>query len=807
MLYRLPLVLLVCVVTGSLVMSISAAAQDDQVQPPGPDLLDPVMSADGWQISNGAQGKYRRDRDGRGNDGGNEGGAEGGFLELRLPEQPPEGAPESDYVYGLLAPAAQLTLKQPLDVSGWDIMVMEIEQTGDDDVALGLHLRDAEGVSNFQFPALFRGKGEVTRLFLDLKWLGDTWDATTLTSVMFSKYFSENDERFKVLRLRPADHAITRVWDVQDRVDALEDPSSEEQDMRERAKRMEAAYWSGPTDGPPLGPAIEALEAELNASVTARVQAAAKAHAEEVGEQDYVTVVASSMERLPLVQSHHQAVKGRPWSGYGFAEQAVLEAAGNEHESVQVALLPLGEPLRGVTWEVSPLRHESGATVPTRARLVGYVRTMPITRYTVSPPNPMWRADVVLDFIDKVDEVPGDELLPIWVTADVPVDAPAGEYVGELMIRAQGIEARRVPIRLEVWPFSLPEKPALRTALRINGGWLGKVYGQSKMSQVLPAFEDLMLKEYGMDPGIIYRGKPPPWSEERLRELVEAGLPGINLTYINSGPEKLPPLFPAIDEYLKVIDKVEGARELVYFYGFDEWGKRGWPQLYRTVEALKERYPDIPVMSTMRSTSFGTEFEKGQDPIDIHVPRINTYAENAHKVPAARENGSDVWYYTCVHPDHPYPNLYIEYPLIESRILLGSLAAKYRPGGFLYYSNNRWMGNDKPITTGPRTDWDPHSFRGTNGDGSFTYAGPEGAIGSLRLENMRDGMEDLAYYQMLRERLGGSKDASPAEAEVPAEVLESGRGILAGPGGACRRAAARCGADRRGGSAAAVSEL
>ena len=111
----------------------------------------------------------------------------------------------------------------------------------------------------------------------------------------------------------------------------------------------------------------------------------------------------------------------------------------------------------------------------------------------------------------------------------------------------------------------------------------------------------------------------------------------------------------------------------------------------------------------------------------------------------------------------------MDYPLIESRLITGALAAKYRPGGLLYYATDRWITESRPITTGPRTGFNPSGYIGTNGDGILFCPGRDGPIASLRLENMRDGIEDLAYYHLLRERLG---DEAP-EAEVPGKVAAS----------------------------------
>ena len=117
----------------------------------------------------------------------------------------------------------------------------------------------------------------------------------------------------------------------------------------------------------------------------------------------------------------------------------------------------------------------------------------------------------------------------------------------------------------------------------------------------------------------------------------------------------------------------------------------------------------------------------------------------------ARAAGKQVWWYICCGPHHPHANMFIEYPAIEGRLLMGAMTAKQRPDGFLYYQISIWNSR-KPITSGPFTDWDPRSWTTYHGDGSWTCVGPDGMpLPTIRLENFRDGLEDYAYALILEE--------------------------------------------------------
>lgn len=97
--------------------------------------------------------------------------------------------------------------------------------------------------------------------------------------------------------------------------------------------------------------------------------------------------------------------------------------------------------------------------------------------------------------------------------------------------------------------------------------------------------------------------------------------------------------------------------------------------------------------------------------------------------------------------------MFVEFPAIEGRLLMGAMTAKQRPDGFLYYEISIWNSRH-PITSGPFTDWDPRSWTTYHGDGSWTCVGPDGIpVPTVRLENFRDGLEDYAWFRILEETL------------------------------------------------------
>jgi len=471
-------------------------------------------------------------------------------------------------------------------------------------------------------------------------------------------------------------------------------------------------------------------------------------YAQKTGAEGFVTAIESSMQKVFLEASRLEAPLG---------DTIRMKAARNERESAQVVILPFEGDLKEVHWELEPPRGALGAQIPATVRLVGYVDCK-APSYSVSHTG--WWPDPLIEMIQSVSKVPRGEVLPLWVSVDVPASAPAGTYIGSLSIAAEGIPSQEVELQLEVWDFELPEHTHLRTALSFRS-LSSRLYPEEKLKKMTRKYEDWMLEQHYLNPGNIYSGGPPEWDEDRLRALVKQGLNAVNLAYFNAPRE---PHFDEagywksyeekvrrIEDYLPVVEAA-GARDLCYIYCFDERPSSQLDVVFETARRLKARWPDIEIMTTAYDRNFGLDREDGKY-VDIWVPLTPYFDQNADKIKEARQAGRSIWWYICISPKYPFANWFVEYPAIEARLIMGAMTAKYEPEGFLYYAVNRWPLNDRVIQAGPRTQWNPASYKINNGDGSVMCAGPEGPLSTIRLENIRDGIEDYECYLLLRDLL------------------------------------------------------
>lgn len=430
-----------------------------------------------------------------------------------------------------------------------------------------------------------------------------------------------------------------------------------------------------------------------------------------------------------------------------------LAAAQHERESFQIAVAPLQRDLRDVKISVGPLAGEGGRTLSADAidvELVAFTQTIQKPGYKVDYVG--WWPDPIIADPRPVDVVVG-EVQPWWVRVRVPRDQAPGRYTGSITVEATGMSAVSFDLAVQVHGFAVPPHTPLPTAINYLhnkkeafidrpyiGGW-DRWHGGLKFDHAD------FLADYYITLDSIYRfpgGKDEPSGLdmeiiEHLREQNRLG-PFCIGYYFSDQPEKL----NEFREYYEQV-KAAGLENYTYIYGYDEQGKWSHPLIANAGKWFRENFP-----GTLSLTTAGV-------PLDLpglegHIP-INAAYYRDRADDARTQLGKQVWWYTCVWPPHPYPNLFLEYQPMDTRVLMGAMTAFNQPDGFLYYSTS-WFNDNTGIDEYPYTDWDPVTFPNSHGDGRILYIDPEGQlISSMVLENYRDGLEDLAYHMILQHQL------------------------------------------------------
>ena len=430
-------------------------------------------------------------------------------------------------------------------------------------------------------------------------------------------------------------------------------------------------------------------------------------------------------------------------------KEAVLSLGLNEKESVQVVVEPIDDRLRDVTVEASDLVTEDGAKIPADriARdLVAFVRTVRKTDACLDYVG--WHPDPLIQNAKPVYVLVGDRQSWMVRVRTLATDKP-GTYRGTIAVKSAGNAPVEIPLVAKVRPFTLPNHAPIPTSITYEG------FGTSKMTSDPERWKTLrfqhadMLADHLINMDDIYRNPDPtknkPIDWEVIDYLNKKGqLVGINLGYFYSAKDSMIEAFRPNYEKAKEL----GLLDKVYIYGFDERPRGEYKSIQEACEKFRKAYPEVLVMVTAQDHSYG--FEPPMKDLTAWCPIINRFNPDLAK--EAHAKNRRIWWYTCNWPRYPYPDVYVDYPGTDLRMLLGAMAHKYKPDGFLYFHSVIWAKSDREhgIDSYPYTRWDPWNFVSTNGDGSLFDIDSEGRlVATLRTESYRDGLEDLAALMIL----------------------------------------------------------
>jgi glycosyl hydrolase family 123/cellulose/xylan binding protein with CBM9 domain len=360
------------------------------------------------------------------------------------------------------------------------------------------------------------------------------------------------------------------------------------------------------------------------------------------------------------------------------------------------------------------------------------------------------------DFIDK------DTTRRYWITVSVPENASPGIYKGEILFSADGISPRTIPVSFRVLPFHLNEPE------NTNIVWWAR-HGHK-----YPLRKDAVdMKEHGM-----------------TTLLAEVSVPTRDRKVDDKDIEKMA---DSLDEFLKIHkelgfrDKMIGGhsnhcivfqwdnkikwfrmyppsealdKEFLSVYKrlyIDEAKKRNWPEILhypfdepggarpellkptgRYLKLLKNKFPQLKTWVT-----FGGGIAQGYDEFGILGPYLDYWVINRFNPDidkTFKDHKKELWVYnggistfgaTRV-PDQR-----------RNRFFYGVYAEKIGAKGV-----GQWVyAFDQPFK---------QPFCGNTG---FVFFGEDGPLPSTYWENLREGIDDRRYLQLLKKKIAEAKKA------------------------------------------------
>ena len=390
----------------------------------------------------------------------------------------------------------------------------------------------------------------------------------------------------------------------------------------------------------------------------------------------------------------------------------------------------------------------------------------------------------------------------VYITFNVPADQAAGTYTGTLKVTYDGAQAS-VPVTLGVNDILVSQTTHTQSKFNVTfAHWLGELNSTQDM---LDSYISVMA-EHRISPGLIMFGNDSNYNDESIAayaqkayDLLQAnpkmstfavptptmtdsstGLPTLNGEtfgkYLNAivdvalasydaktqtGFDLMsyaictvsiidePDLNNTLNRVPGVAAQFEGAISGAKAYLETQAAAKGVSDAF--VQEIETSLDNFPLIVSLTTT--WTPDEETQSIITA-CPLISLYdSASQREVYAQMEQR---WIYTCNQPHSPYPTYHIDDTLVSARSLSWMMSEYDITGNFYWAADlyQQYVGNGayQPIDDYYGT---AERYENANGDGYLMYPGaPYGMdepLSSLRLETIRDGLEEYELWYALHD--------------------------------------------------------
>lgn len=421
-----------------------------------------------------------------------------------------------------------------------------------------------------------------------------------------------------------------------------------------------------------------------------------------------------------------------------------LYAARREHEAIQIVLRAGETGLKKVEASVDPWQGPGGkVNLPTTVYRVAYVN-LPAYRRDFPDPLPPWTPT----------DVDPERNQPVWIDVAIPADARPGEYRSTVRLRPENHGPVDVPLELTVWGFTLPEAPHLRTAIGISEEYVIRAHGVPPDGE---AARDLKVKYYEalLERRISAYSPPVPlMSAEADRYLRDPRCTAFMIPYSDDEAQ----LRTTVDALRK-----RGVLHKGYFHVVDEPVKKD--QYERLKAACRRIHSVDPKLRVVGPYFRNCAFDSASDVYALLTGYINIWCYNTgfytdykqeRQLAERRAAGDETWSYVCCWPHRPHTNLFVDMDALAHRLLFWQQRL-HHCSGFMYWNATYWnpsMCKDPWVDMATVKDINANLY----GDGSLFYPGSkvgvDGPVTSIRLENVREGLEDIEYLWLYEQKKG-----------------------------------------------------
>ena len=397
-----------------------------------------------------------------------------------------------------------------------------------------------------------------------------------------------------------------------------------------------------------------------------------------------------------------------------------------------------------------------------------------------------------------VEIYPGQNCV-IWIDLHVPAETMAGNYHGSVKVTTQEGITASIPVNLTVWDFKLPDVASHRTHFG-EFSLISKIWAIDRGSEQFRNTEMEFCEElarHRINPPIPHSLLPEvnedgsltidPERHEQLvnymnrTHLVDFEIPRTPFMTNTSNSDRPTPANQtdpvAIEKSIRYYQEMyqyikdNGWDNRAYLYMQDEPNSiKDYNQVINLGKVVKEAAPGLQVLVVEQTYKHNPSWPEIDPFIDIWCPLFGFV--DRPTIDEKLAQGDEVWSYTALvqpappyHPDYENlkeknpPYWHIDQPVLMYRVPTW-LNRQYHIKGLLYWTTAGWYKDISPWilpTLGPLesesedpTEYDTRYF---NGGGILFYpgfdAGFDGPVASIRLKNIREGLEDYEYFAIL----------------------------------------------------------
>lgn len=470
----------------------------------------------------------------------------------------------------------------------------------------------------------------------------------------------------------------------------------------------------------------------------------------------------------------------------------------NERESAQL-IVSARSDIKSYSITAGELKNENGTVFkPENVEFFNqcYIQTL---RQSNRYYDAGWYPDALLPMETAArygeNKVSAGENQGIWIRFSTDEHTEAGVYTGNFTLTADG-STETIPVSVEVYDLTIPEYEWDSTSYLIYTEYL--TYGERDSSyDMWKAYYEFFL-DYGISLyGLPVKGRDIANYCENVKTYYDRmgsyAIPYLsNMTLMPSNQLKTGPDFEQVEDVIRALIEMsvkDGKdylkKSYIYNLYIDEYtathafgqsrietARVFAPYMKRVIKSAVEYFDSamgagyIDSVEGLRDSALNIRLVAVSSWLDgvsnlynVFCPAFPGYQlkENRDRFAGYMSGEFDeLWWYGGVGTNYPAsPSYQIDDPLIDERVL-GWQAYDYNIKGNLYWQVNLYS----DATSGYFLPGDPwelanRSVGSVNGDGWLVYPGQKygiyGPVGTVRLEAIRDGMEETKYLRLFNE--------------------------------------------------------